>query len=215
MILRYTLLGLMLSILACTPTPSDQKQDVSTQQSGPVGGPCEGCEATIQYAPGPLPAVDTLPGFEETGQKLMVSGTVYQKDGKTPASEIILYVYHTDQEGIYMPAAGATGWARRHGYIRGWLKTDESGHYAFYTLRPAAYPEGNEEEHIHIMIKEPDKIAYYIDSFVFPDDPLLTEEVKRQKKNRGGSGIMHLRQEGDLLIAERDIILGANIPNYP
>ncbi|MEM7297383.1 MAG: hypothetical protein AAF391_03855 [Bacteroidota bacterium] len=105
-----------------------------------VGGRCEGCEALLEYGNQLLNPVDTLPGFEENNPKLHVFGTVYQKDGKSPAREIIIYIYHTNTKGIYETKGGETGWARRHGIYRGWIKTDESGRYDFYTFRPASYP---------------------------------------------------------------------------
>lgn len=104
-----------------------------------VGGGCEGCEA-IYEAPLPfskLPWSDTLPDFNEAGPKIKITGTVYRHDGKTPAADVVLYVYHTNQKGYYEARANATGWARRNGYIRGWVKTDRNGRYQFFTLKPA------------------------------------------------------------------------------
>ena len=72
---------------------------------------------------------------------------------------------------------------RQHGYIRGWVKTDVNGFYKFYTLVPASYPNSNNPKHIHPTIKEPGKTAYWIDEFVFDDDPLLPEE-ERKGQNR-------------------------------
>ena len=46
---------------------------------------------------------------------------------------------------------------RRHGYIRGWMKTNEKGQYRFYTLKPASYPNSTAVKHIHPTIKEPGK----------------------------------------------------------
>lgn len=179
-----------------------------------VGGSCEGCEAIFEYGEKSLSATDTLPDFFEAGVPIKVEGTIYQADGKTPAPNVILYVYHTDQRGLYTPKPDATGWARRHGYIRGWMKTDEQGAYAFYTLRPAVYPSRSEAAHIHYTVLEPNGQYYWLESTYFSDDPLLTEEEINPKAPRGGTaGVLDLRQEGDLLVGERDIILGKNIQN--
>ena len=83
-----------------------------------VGGPCEGCEAIFEFGDKHLKNVDTLPLFNETSPKLKITGTVYQNDGKTPAEDVILYIYHTNREGIYQTRGDETGWARRHGFIR-------------------------------------------------------------------------------------------------
>lgn len=111
------------------------------------------------------------------------------------------------------------GWTKRvarHGYIRDWVKSDANGKYSIYTVRPAPYPNSDIPAHIHPAIKEPGiSKEYYIDEFVFDDDKLLTTLKRKALENRGGSGILRVVQQGDLQIAEHDIILGLNIPNYP
>lgn len=197
----------MLIITACpsqSGNPSDQI----------VGGPCEGCEAIFEYGDKVLTATDTLPKFQESEPKLKITGTIYEKDGKTPAEGVILYIYHTNREGIYETRGDEKGWARRHGFIRGWLRTEKDGRYTVYTFRPAAYPDRSEPEHIHMTVKEPGKNEYYIDSIFFEDDPLLTGSAKSGTRNRGGSGIVQPVLKDNLLTVARDIILGMNIPNY-
>ncbi|MEB2773943.1 intradiol ring-cleavage dioxygenase [Algoriphagus sp. D3-2-R+10] len=179
-----------------------------------VGGPCEGCEAIFEFGDKKLNAVDTLPLFSENEPKLIITGRVFQRDGKTPTSDVIIYIYHTNREGIYQTQGNEKGWAKRHGFIRGWVKTDDEGNYTFYTFRPGAYSSRDEPEHIHITIKEPGKTAYYLDDFVFEDDPLLTKERKENLNNRGGSGVMIPMLENGILTIHRDLILGLNIPEY-
>jgi protocatechuate 3,4-dioxygenase beta subunit len=52
-----------------------------------------------------------------------------------------------------------------------------------------------EPEHIHITVKEADKNEYYLDNYVFADDPLLTQEIRGKLKSRGGSGIMNPKRK--------------------
>ncbi len=179
-----------------------------------VGGPCEGCEAIYEYGNKSLKSIDTLPGFDLNQPQLKITGNVFKKDGKTPAPNVIIYIYHTNRKGIYETKGDEKGWAKRHGLHRGWIKTDENGHYTFYTFRPGAYPDGSEAEHIHITIKEPDKNEYYLDEFYFSDDPLFTDKFKKRLQNRGGSGIVKPIRQYGMLTIERDLILGLNIPNY-
>ena len=69
--------------------------------------------------------------------------------------------------------------------------------------------------HIHPTIKEPNKNEYYIDDFVFSDDPFLTNKEKEKMQNRGGNGIVKLtKNKEEMWVGKRDIILGLNIPNY-
>jgi len=186
----------------------------NAQTSKIVGGACEGCEAIYEYGDKTLTPIDTLPEFEKNEPKLKITGTVFKQDGKTPAGDVILYIYHTNRKGIYETKGDEKGWARRHGFIRGWIKTAGNGKYEFFTFRPAAYPDGSEPEHIHIFVKEPGKNEYYLDNYLFADSPMLTQEIRERLKNRGGSGIIDPKEENGILTIERNIILGENIPNY-
>jgi protocatechuate 3,4-dioxygenase beta subunit len=210
-----------LTTTGCTQTSSqDQKKPAAKK----IGGSCEGCEAIFESPVSfdKLKSMVWLPDWNDNGRKLAVNGTVYKADGKTPAPNVILYIYHTDQKGEYPSTGNEKGWGKRHGYLRGWLKTDDTGFYKFFTLRPAAYPGGTTPAHIHIIVKEPDNDPYWIDEFVFDDDPLLTKEDRGKMHNRGGNGILKFRtpatpsqNQGPPVKSERDIYLGRNIENYP
>ena len=206
--IHFVLPLLLLTATAC------QSQDRKVEQNRGVGGPCEGCEAIFEYGDKRLTAIDTLPDFGKNEPKIKLTGTVFEKDGKTPAENVILYIYHTDRNGVYATQGQAKGWAKRHGYIRGWIKTGPSGEYTFYTFRPAAYPGGTEPEHIHVTVKEPNKNEYYIDEVVFADDPMLSQKERSELQNRGGLGIVRPRLENGMLTVKRDIVLGLNIPGY-
>lgn len=187
---------------------------VSSGLSQQVGGPCEGCDAALDFDRSILASTDTFPEYSRSHNKLVVSGVVYMPDGVTPASGIIIYAYHTNERGLYSSEPGAEGWARRHGRLRGWVKTDQTGCFSFYTTRPASYPDRSEPEHIHFTVLEPDKIPYYIDSAFFTDDPLATSDVLSKQPQRGGSGITTPHKLDGVQYVNRDIYLGLNIPNY-
>ncbi len=182
-----------------------------------VGGGCEGCEAIYESLVSfeQLKEVDTLPDFTEAGPTIEISGVIYHRDGKTPAKDVVLYVYHTDQKGNYSTKGKEAGWGKRHGYIRGWVKTDANGFYKFYTLVPASYPNSNNPKHIHPTIKEPGKSEYWIDEFVFDDDPLLPKEERTRTNPVGGDGVLKTAMKDGMLRATRNIILGLNVRDYP
>lgn len=208
-VLITALLIFMLPIVSCAqvnkPNPKDKV----------VGGACEGCEA-IYESPVPfskLNHIDTLPDFFEDGPKLVVSGVIYKADGITPAPNVILYVYHTDQKGLY--SHGSKGWGKRHGYIRGWMRTNDKGEYKFYTLIPASYPNSSAAKHIHPTIKEAGFTEYYIDEYVFDDDTFLKAEDRNRMELRGGNGVLTTELKNGIYYATRNIYLGRNIPDYP
>jgi len=172
--------------------------------------------------PEQLSSEDISPGWNTNGQKILLTGKVYNRDGKTPAANIIIYYYQTNAEGKYLSKTSEprnmppNKLGQTHGYLRGWVKTDSLGKYFIYTIKPGTYPSRDEPAHIHLNIKEPAlNEHYYIDDFVFDDDPLLTSKRRKNMENRGGSGVIRFVQKDDLLIGERNIVLGLNIPDYP
>lgn len=205
-------------LLSCNgQTKTNSPTQKQSDKKKLVGGGCDGCEIMFVGMPTNISSVDTSIGWTEKGQKLLVTGTVYKPDGRTPAQNVIIYYWQTDNDGLYSPKKGMKEEAKVHGHIRGWIKTDENGKYSIYTVRPAPYPNNVSPAHIHLSIKEPD-IAneYYPDDITFDDDKLLIPYLKRySQENRGGSGVVRVLLNGNIQIAEHDIILGLNIPNYP
>lgn len=192
-------------------------EKTNTQTDKIVGGGCDGCELMYIGMPKEIHSVDTSSGWNEKGQKLIVTGTVFQLDGKTPAKGVIIYYWQTDNNGYYSPKSEMDERTKRHGHIRGWVKTDKNGKYMIRTIRPAPYPNDVLPAHIHLSIKEPD-IAneYYTDEINFDDDKLLIPHFKKYpQENRGGSGAVRILLKDSLQIAEHNIVLGLNIPNYP
>jgi protocatechuate 3,4-dioxygenase beta subunit len=213
--MRTFYLGCLL-LLAGNPGCGQQSEAVKPKNDQTAGGRCEGCEALME-SPVPFAQLKpeaSLPDAGEAGQKMEISGTVYLPDGKTPAPDVVIYVYHTDQKGLYTKKGNESGWGKTHGYIRGWVKTDKNGHYLFNTLRPVAYPGNKIPAHIHIIIKEPGITPYWIDEYLFSDDPILTETERSKAENRGGSGIVTPVSQKGIQKVKRDIFTGRNIPGY-
>lgn len=177
-----------------------------------LGGPCEGCEAALEYE-GALQNNDTLEGYLTQEPRLRLEGRVLDLKGN-PVEGVVLYIHQTNRDGIYPVPDGSEGWGRRHGKHRGWIRTGKDGRYTFYTFRPGAYPGRTDPEHIHLFIAEAGKRPYYADDFVFADDPRLTNAIRQSRRNRCGSGILALEDDGGELLGKRDIILGKNIPHY-
>lgn len=213
LILDTTKLILLYMVLLSCNTSSLPSQTTDKVQDN-IGGPCEICDLYVVDMPDQLSSVDTSLLWS-VEQELKIIGQVLQADGKTPAADVILFYWHTDKNGIYPPPSMQNS-ASRLGTVKGWIKTDMEGHYTLHTSRPAAYPNGNEPAHIHWIIKEPNlDTPYYIDAMTFDDDTLLTTKVRSSYENRGGSMILSpvMTPEGE--VAEKNIILGRNIPNHP
>lgn len=138
---------------------------------------------------------------------MVLTGRVVKPDGVTPAPGVVVYMYHTDATGVYRARSGDTGWARRHGQLRGWVVTNDSGTYRFETIRPAPYPGRSDPAHVHMTVKEPNRREYWIDEVVFTDDPLVTASYRKAQGARGGSGVVTPVRNSDVWVVRRNIIL--------
>lgn len=220
---RLYQIGLIATLcIFMTSCDGQTKQSNGATNNQQSGGAFKNSEFTYYGIPKTISSIDTSTGWNLNGQKILLTGIVYQIDGKTPSSDVLLYYYQTNTDGKYLHKADESRsmppneLGQTHGYIRGWVKTDKEGKYYIYTVRPGTYPTNDEPAHVHITVKEPNDInEYYIDDFVFDDDKILTSERRKKMENRCGSGVLRLVQKGDLKIGERNIILGLNIPDYP
>ncbi|MEJ8803222.1 dioxygenase family protein [Pontibacter sp. H249] len=210
---------ILLTVTSCNGQNTLEQQteaEVTNQREPRIGGRCETCELMYVGMPKSINETDTSAAWTNGLQKLILSGTVYKADKKTPAADVILYYWQTNQEGVYPSKPGMDPKLKRHGYIRGWVKTDKKGKYKIYTVRPGSYPNSNNPQHIHMLVKEPTlPNEYYIDDIHFEEDALLTNSIKKQLNNVGGSGIIEVQQQNEVQRATRDIILGLNVSDYP
>lgn len=117
----------------------------------------------------------------DKGEKMIISGTVFQSDGKTPAPNVLIYLYHTDIYGYY----GKNG-EHRHGRYRGWMLTDTKGRYEFQTIKPAPYPENRFAAHIHTTITTANLKEDWIDNYLFEGDTLISARERSEAGKKGG-----------------------------
>ncbi len=205
---------LFINLLAASAACYGQQVKQSTDRA--IADYCDGCDLMYEGIPllEKINSEAALCPEGETGTRMNISGMVYQPDGKTPAKDIVLYIYHTDATGLYTAAKGQV-FGKRHGHLRGWVKTNAYGQFKINSIRPAAYPRDNIPAHIHIFVKEPGKTLYYIDEVWFDDDSLITSEMMRKAQYRGGDLLIHLTQDSkNIWNGNLTIILGKNIPNY-
>lgn len=168
---------------------------------------CEGCEGARERPAAAMAATARIDLPGEPGERLDVTGRVLGLDGK-PGRGVVLYAYHTNAEGLYAGGTPETEWSRRHGRLRGWVKTGPDGVYRFETIKPAPYPDRSLPAHIHLTVLEPGRRAYWIDDVVFDDDPLVDAKYRAARENRGGTGIVRLgRTAAGRLLATRHILL--------
>lgn len=118
-----------------------------------------------------------LPG--ERGVPMRVTGRVFRPDGRTAAAGIVVYGWQTDARGEYH------GPFSRTPRLRGWMKTDADGRFAFDSIRPAPYPGRTIPAHVHFAVWGPEVPPQFPPELLFDDDPHLAAEERRQSAARG------------------------------
>jgi protocatechuate 3,4-dioxygenase beta subunit len=167
--------------------------------------PCEDCDAALEGEPEGWRTVIASP--DEPGEPLILRGVVLAPDGATPVADVVVYAHHANAEGLYANGSNETVWSRRHGRLRAWARTGADGRYEFVTIKPAPYPSRTDPAHIHLHVIEPGRPPYWLDPVVFEGEFGVDDDYLGRQGDRGGSGVVALRREGETWIAERDIIL--------
>lgn len=142
---------------------------------------------------------------KEPGEPLIISGRIFAPDGQTPLEGITLFVYQTDATGVYSPNAGNGD--NRNTRIHGAMKTSVDGRYEFRTIKPGSYPQSRNPAHIHAYVSGPGYPEYWIDEYLFADDPFVTVDDKARLGNKGSfSSVLKLERGNDgILHGLRDI----------
>lgn len=170
---------------------SETNADLELIRQNAIKDDCSWCGA--KEVPGDVGWRSIFKIAGEKGDPLIISGSVFLSDGKTPASNILIYAYHTDTEGIY----GRPG-EPKHGRFRGWMLTDEKGRYEFRTIKPASYPNSTISAHIHMTLTGKNFKEDWIDSILFEGDRFITQREREMAGRKGGfDPILRLEKGAD------------------
>ena len=206
-----TFVGLLaLTFLSCGQTTSQPQVNQSSNRS--QADPCDNPDADIHCCfinmPSALTSTMTIAQRDEPGDKLVITGTIYKADGRTPYPHVILYAYHTDSKGYYSKKGTETGVQKWHGHLHGWCKTDDKGFYKIQTIRPARYPDNSMPAHIHAAIQTDNGQMFWITDYVFKDDNLVDKKYLSYLTNVGGTGVVEVNKTSEnSWFGMRDIIL--------
>ncbi len=162
---------------------------------------CGGCGA--RDVPTNVSWRTKLAPASDKGERILINGTVYGPDGRSPVADTLIYLYHTDIYGIYGRNA-----EHKHGRYRGWMLTDERGRYEFESIMPASYPDSTIAKHIHMTVTGLDKKEDSIDLILFEGDRFLTASERIPRKG-GFDPVLKLVKNSDgISRGVRDIRLG-------
>ena len=194
---------LLLIILGAMVLPGCSSQVRSAEQASSGSRP--GSAVDGANSGGSVPAKAVIVSATEPGEAMIISGTIYAPDGKTPLEGMNLFVYQTDATGIY--STSGNGGDNRNTRIHGLVRTGADGRYEFRTIKPAPYPGGGNPAHIHAFISGPGYPEYWIDEYHFAGDPYISEELQK-KYSAGGTfaSLLTLKKGADgVLRGVRDI----------
>ena len=128
-----------------------------------------------------LPWRATMVTPDEPGDALIVSGTVYARDGRTPLAGARVRIYHTDASGLYSRDGSSEDKPR----LQAILQTNDHGQYQVRTIVPGAYPgQRTTAAHIHIMVSVAGGVEQNA-TFSLAGDPRLTEDDYQRHAQSG------------------------------
>ncbi|QQS35831.1 MAG: hypothetical protein IPM56_16555 [Ignavibacteriales bacterium] len=135
----------------------------------------------------------------EPGEKLVVTGKVFESDGKTPVEDVEILVYHTDANGYY---------GEGDDRLDGIMFTNSEGRYEYHTIKPAPYPGGTNPAHVHYRLRGKNIPEQWFE-LQFADDPhLKKEQIEKEMKKKNFSQIQKLTKDSDgSLKCEMDIMI--------
>jgi protocatechuate 3,4-dioxygenase beta subunit len=117
-----------------------------------AGARCRPTRADMRgpfYVPG-APRRTSIAAPDEPGERLIVRGRVLGPDCQTPLAGALLDVWQADASGHYHD--------RTEQYrLRGQIRTDDSGRYELFSIRPGPYRVGDRwrPAHIHFTVSRP------------------------------------------------------------
>lgn len=142
---------------------------------GSVGQNTDGavqCAPTTSDVQGPYyiagaPERMKIAADNEPGERLVISGRVFGPDCETPLADAVVDVWQADAQGNYHGA-------EQNYRLRGVMRTDSDGNYAFETIMPGRYAieTGFRPAHIHFMVSYPG-YKPLITQLYFAGDPYL------------------------------------------
>ncbi|AXK38961.1 twin-arginine translocation pathway signal protein [Crenobacter cavernae] len=192
--------------------------------AGPALAAKLGCRPTASDILGPFyrfgaPFRARLAGPDELGDRLVLTGTVFGSDCRTPLPGALIEVWQANHAGLYDTNKPGNFTEVTSFHLRGMLYTNEKGQYEVETIMPGRYPvppnlPGLEKyagltrpAHIHMRVMESLHIPLTMQLY-FKGDPFIANDPWAGKKP---SLAIDLKQDGKLRRGVFDVVLARGL----
>jgi catechol 1,2-dioxygenase len=157
------------------------------------------------YRPGSPMRSNLIPP-NSTGEVMRLFGTVYQQDGKTPMSNALIEAWQCDENEHYDNTSDDY-------LFRGSVKTGENGQYAFRTIVPVPYKDGDDwrPAHIHFRISSEDH-QDLITQIYFKGDPHLTGDAASASPQALNRILDIKKKAANESEVKFDVVMGKSLP---
>ena len=141
-----------------------------TELTGPV-------DLAPRLQPGDNDLARLAPGRIALGQLIHVSGRVLDEEGR-PMRGAIVELWQANAAGRYFNPLDTRDAPLDPDFVgNGRTRTDHDGRYAFFTIKPGAYPVPDSGRwwrppHIHFSLLGPSCLSRLVTQMYFPGDPL-------------------------------------------
>ncbi len=156
-----------------------------------------------------------LAGPDEPGERLVLGGTVYGSDCRTPLPGALIEIWQANQAGLYDTDKPGHFTERAAGRLRGLLQADGQGKYEIETIVPGRYPippglPGLEQyagltrpAHIHLRVSDGLHIPLTTQLY-FKGDPFIAKDPWASQRHKLA---IELKPQGRFLRGDFDIVL--------
>lgn len=188
--------------------------------AGQAHGASKACRVTEADVLGPFyrfgaPHQTRLAGPDDRGDWLILGGTVFSSDCRTPLPGALIEVWQANSEGVYDVSKPGNFTEVSKFHLRGILQTNDKGRYEIETIVPGRYPvppglPGLEKyagltrpAHIHFRVIDSLHVPVTTQLY-FKGDPYLANDPWAGHKQ---TLAVELKQDGKLKRSTFDIVL--------
>jgi catechol 1,2-dioxygenase len=165
------------------------------------------------------PFRNRLAGPDEAGERLVLTGTVFSADCRTPLPGALIEVWQANHAGLYDTNTPGNFTEATTFHLRGMLRTNEAGRYEIDTVVPGRYPvppnlPGLEKyagltrpAHVHFRVMESLHVPLTTQLY-FKGDPFVRKDPWASRKS---TLAIDLKQVGQQLHGTFNIVLARGL----